>query len=196
MQSTHLTVVADLENGFGDQPEFIAETIRLVAAAGLVGGSIEDSTGDEENPIYDFDFAVARVTAAVGALRALDFPSTLAARAENFLHGRADLDDTIHRLKAFEKTGADVLFTPGLPNFDAIRMVCASLSRPVNVIANGAFNLILLRHKRLCCAGCAVGAAQHGHRGRLLTRARTSRRRMVATGFGMWRSGRSGGASV
>jgi 2-methylisocitrate lyase-like PEP mutase family enzyme len=138
VQSTHLPVVADLENGFGDPPEFIAETIRLAAAAGPVGGSIKDSTGDEENPIYEFDFAVARVTAAVGAVRALDFPSTLAARAENFLHGRADLDDTIHRLKAFEKTRTDVLFAPGLPNFDAIRMVCASLSRPVNVIANGA----------------------------------------------------------
>jgi 2-methylisocitrate lyase-like PEP mutase family enzyme len=148
VEATNLPVAADLENGFGDNPEFVAETIRLAAAAGLVGGSIEDATGDQENPIYDFNFAVERVAAAVEAARGLDFPFTLTARAENFLHGRADLDDTIRRLQAFEKAGADVLFAPGLPHVEAVGQVCASLRRPVNAIANAAFSL-----KQLADAG-------------------------------------------
>jgi 2-methylisocitrate lyase-like PEP mutase family enzyme len=148
VEATNIPVAADLENGFGDSPPFVAETIRLAAATGLVGGSIEDATGDQENPIYDFNFAIERVAAAVEAARSLNFPFTLTARAENFLHGRADLDDTIHRLQAFEKAGADVLFAPGLPNLDAIREVCASVKRPVNAIANAAFTL-----KQLADAG-------------------------------------------
>jgi 2-methylisocitrate lyase-like PEP mutase family enzyme len=148
VEATNLPVAADLENGFGDNPEFVAETIRLAAATGLVGGSIEDATGDQENPIYDFNFAVERVAAAVEAARGLDFPFTLTARAENFLHGRADLDDTIRRLQAFEKAGADVLFAPGLPHVEAVGQVCASLRRPVNAIANAAFTL-----KQLADAG-------------------------------------------
>lgn len=125
-------VSADLENGFGHTPDEVAETIRLAAETGLSGGSIEDHTGDAGRPIYDFEHAVERVTAAVAAARALDFPFTLTARCENFLHGRPDLDDTIKRLQAFEKAGADVLFAPGLPDLQAVRTVCSSLSKPVN----------------------------------------------------------------
>lgn len=130
--ATSLPVSADLENGFGDAPEAAAKAITLAAGVGMVGGSIEDHTGREADPLYDFSFAVERVAAAVEAARALPFPFTLTARTENFLHGRDDLDDTIRRLQAFEKAGADVLFAPGLPSLDAVRMVCASLSKPVN----------------------------------------------------------------
>ena len=127
-----LPVAGDLEQGFGDAPEFVAETIRLAAAAGLVGGSIEDASGDPRAPIYDLKHAVERVAAAAAAAHALDFPFTLTARAENFLHERPDLDDTIRRLQAFERAGADVLFAPGLPDLAAVRSVCAALSRPFN----------------------------------------------------------------
>jgi 2-methylisocitrate lyase-like PEP mutase family enzyme len=127
-----LPVAADLENGFGDAPETVAETIRLAGAAGLVGGSIEDASGNAGAPIYPFEHALARVTAAVAAARALPAPFLLTARAENFLHGRADLDETIRRLQAFERAGADVLFAPGLPDLEAVRAVCAALGKPVN----------------------------------------------------------------
>lgn len=134
-----LPVSADLENGFGDAPEAAAETIRLGAAAGLVGGSIEDATGDQRKPIYDHGHAVERVTAAVEAARALPFPFTLTARAENFLHGRADLDDTLRRLQAFADAGADVVYAPGLPSLAAIRTVCAAVApRPVNALIGAA----------------------------------------------------------
>jgi 2-methylisocitrate lyase-like PEP mutase family enzyme len=112
----------------------VGETIRLAAEAGLVGGSVEDTTGDPARPIYEFDVAVERVAAAVEAARVLPFPFTLTARAENFLFGRPDLDDTIRRLQAFEAAGADVLYAPGLRDLDAIRAVCASVSKPVNVV--------------------------------------------------------------
>jgi 2-methylisocitrate lyase-like PEP mutase family enzyme len=134
VEATPLPVSADLENGFGDAPEDAAKTIRLAGGAGLVGGSIEDATGDKARPIYDFTLAVERVTAAVGAARAHRFPFTLTARSENFLCGRPDLDDTIKRLQAFEKAGADVLYAPGLRDIDAIRAVCSAVSRPVNVV--------------------------------------------------------------
>lgn len=129
-----LPVAADLENGYGDAPEDAAATITRAAEVGLVGGSIEDATGRPGDPIYGFDHAVERVAAAVEAARALPFPFTFVARAENFLHGRPDLDDTIRRLQAFEKAGADVLFAPGLPSLEAIRTVCGSVSKPVNVV--------------------------------------------------------------
>lgn len=125
-------VSGDLENGFGHDPEHAAETIRLAAQTGLVGGSIEDHTGDPDKPIYDFNHAVERVSAAVAAARSLSFPFTLTARCEKFLHGQADLDETIKRLQAFEKAGADVLFAPGLPDLKAVQLVCSSLSKPVN----------------------------------------------------------------
>ena len=129
---TALPVAADLENGFGDAPEDAALTIRLAAAAGLVGASIEDASNDAGRPIYEFEHAVARIAAAVQAARAAPFPFVLTARAENFLHGRADLADTVRRLQAFERAGADVLFAPGLPDLEAVRTVCAALTRPVN----------------------------------------------------------------
>jgi 2-methylisocitrate lyase-like PEP mutase family enzyme len=130
--ATDLPVSGDLEKGFADAPADIAETIRLAAAAGLVGGSIEDSTGRADDPIFDLGFATERVAAAAGAARALPFPFTLTARAENFLHGRADLADTIRRLQAYESAGADVLFAPGLPDLAAVRAVCQAVIKPVN----------------------------------------------------------------
>ena len=130
--ATDLPVSADLEKGFGDAPAVAAETIRLAAEVGLVGGSIEDATGDKDKPLYDLSLAAERVAAAVQAARALPFPFTLTARAENYLRGNPNLDDTIKRLQAFEKAGADVLFAPGLPDLQAVRTVCAAVSKPFN----------------------------------------------------------------
>ncbi|MGQ0545683.1 MAG: isocitrate lyase/PEP mutase family protein [Betaproteobacteria bacterium] len=130
-----LPVSADLEKGFGDAPADAAETIRLAAGVGLVGGSIEDATGNREKPLYELAHAAERVAAAVKAARALPFPFTLTARAENFLRGNPDLDDTIRRLQAFEAAGADVLFAPGLPDLAAVKAVCAALKKPVNFMA-------------------------------------------------------------
>jgi 2-methylisocitrate lyase-like PEP mutase family enzyme len=130
--ATDLPVSADLEKGFGDAPSEAAETIRLAADAGLVGGSIEDATGDRDRPLYPLDLAVERVAAAARAARALPFPFMLTARAENFLRGNPDLDDTIARLRAFADAGADVLFAPGLPDLAAVRTVCAAVPRPFN----------------------------------------------------------------
>jgi len=143
--ATNLPVAADLENGFGDSPEDAAETIRLAGtAAGLVGGSIEDSSGDPSRPLYEFNHAVERIAAAVKAARALPFPFVLVARAENFLHGRPDLDDTIRRLQAYEAAGADALYAPGLTTEEQIRKICASVTKPVNVVMGlraGAFSV-------------------------------------------------------
>src|SRR5689334_11368980 len=130
--ATTLPVSADLEKGFGDGPDATAKAIRFAAGTGLVGGSIEDATGRKEDPLFSAAQATERVAAAVEAARSLPFPFTLTARAENFLRGREDLDDTIRRLQAYEKAGADVLFAPGLPTLDAIRTVCGSLKKPVN----------------------------------------------------------------
>jgi len=138
VEATDLPVSADLENGFGHRPEDAAATIHLAAAIGLVGGSIEDASGEAAQPIYGYQQSVERVAAAVEAARALSFPFMLTARAENFLHGRPDLDGTIRRLQAFEQAGADVLYAPGLPSLDAVRAVCAAVSRPVNVLAGGS----------------------------------------------------------
>ena len=133
--ATELPVSADLEKGFGDAPAAAAETIRLAAGVGLVGGSIEDATGDKDRPLYDVGHAAERVAAAAEAARALPFPFTLTARTENFLRGNPSLDDTIARLRAFEKAGADVLMAPGLPDLAAVRAVCAAVSKPVNFMA-------------------------------------------------------------
>jgi 2-methylisocitrate lyase-like PEP mutase family enzyme len=130
VQAVDVPVSADLENGFGAEPSMAAETIRLAGAIGLAGGSIEDAVA-QTRP-YDFNHAVERVAAAVEATRALGRPFTLTARAENYLRGKPDLDDTIRRLQAFEKAGADVLFAPALPDLDAVRTVCAALSKPVS----------------------------------------------------------------
>jgi 2-methylisocitrate lyase-like PEP mutase family enzyme len=132
--ATDLPVAADLENGYGHAPEEAAETIRLAAEAGLVGGSIEDATGNPAEPIYDFNHAVERVAAAAQVAHSLPFPFMFVARAENFLHGRLDLDDTIRRLQAFEKAGAEVLYAPGLTRPEDIRTVCSSVTKPVNVL--------------------------------------------------------------
>jgi 2-methylisocitrate lyase-like PEP mutase family enzyme len=124
-----------LEKGFDDAPEGAAETIRLAGAVGLVGGSIEDFSGNPQQPLFDLNHAKERVAAAVEAARKLPFPFTLTARAENFLRGNPDLDDTIQRLQAFEVVGADVLMAPGLPDLGAVQTVCAALSRPFNFMA-------------------------------------------------------------
>jgi 2-methylisocitrate lyase-like PEP mutase family enzyme len=132
--ATELPISADLENGFADAPEVVAETIRLAAKAGLVGGSIEDATERQDVPIYEMAHAVERVRAAAGAARSLPFPFTLTARAENYLHGRPDLKDTIRRLQAYQEAGADVLYAPGLTSKEDITEVVRSVDRPVNVL--------------------------------------------------------------
>jgi 2-methylisocitrate lyase-like PEP mutase family enzyme len=132
VEATSLPVSADLQNGFGHSPETCAESIRLAADKGLAGGSIEDATGNPNAPIYEFQLAVERVAAVAEAARGGQF--LLTARAENFLHGRPNLDDTIRRLQAFGEAGADVLYAPGLPSLEAIRQVCACVSKPVNVL--------------------------------------------------------------
>ena len=136
--ATELPVNADLENGYADDPDEAATIIRLAADAGIVGGSIEDATGDPAKPIYDFDLAVERVAAAARVAHSLPFPFTFTARAENYLHGRPDLDDTIHRLQAFAAVGADVLFAPGLRDLETIRQVVAAVPKPVNVVMSSA----------------------------------------------------------
>jgi 2-methylisocitrate lyase-like PEP mutase family enzyme len=137
-EATELPVNADLENGYADEPRAAAEMIRLAAEAGVVGGSLEDATGDPARPIYDFALAVERVQAAVEVARALPVPFMLTARAENLLHGRPDLDDTIRRLQAFEKAGADVLYAPGLRDLATIRTVAAAVGKPLNVVMSAA----------------------------------------------------------
>jgi 2-methylisocitrate lyase-like PEP mutase family enzyme len=134
VDATPLPVSADLENGFGDAPEAVAATVAMATEVGLAGCSIEDATGRRDRPIYERTPAIERVAAAVEAARAGAFPFVLTARAENFLHGRPDLDDTIARLQAFEAAGADVLYAPGLRDIESIRQVCAAVHRPVNVI--------------------------------------------------------------
>jgi 2-methylisocitrate lyase-like PEP mutase family enzyme len=131
VHAVSVPVSADLENGFGDAPEDCAATVRLAASAGLVGCSIEDASGGAHE-IYDIELSVRRIAAAAEAARGLPFPFTLTARAENLLRGRNDLADTIARLQAYERAGADVLFAPALPSLDAVREVCSALTRPVN----------------------------------------------------------------
>jgi 2-methylisocitrate lyase-like PEP mutase family enzyme len=133
-EATDLPVNVDLENCFAHEPAAAAEAIGLAAEAGAVGGSIEDSTGDAKNPIYDFDLAVARVRAAAKVAHSLPVPFLLTARAENLLHGRNDMADTIRRLQAYEAAGADVLYAPGLRNLDEVRHVTSVLKRPFNVV--------------------------------------------------------------
>lgn len=132
VNATDLPVAADLEKGFGDLPSDAAETIRQAAGAGLVGGSIEDATGNKDKPLFEIDAAAARIAASVEAARSLPVPFLLTARAEGFLRGVADLDDVIKRLQAYEAAGADVLFAPGLPDLAAVKKVCGSLKKPFN----------------------------------------------------------------
>jgi 2-methylisocitrate lyase-like PEP mutase family enzyme len=132
VEATDLPVSADLEKGFGVTPEDVAETVRLAAQVGLVGCTIEDATGNPAKPLFDLPLAVERIAAAAQVARALQFPFVLTARAHNFLYAAPSLDDTIGRLQAFEKAGADVLFAPGLPDLASVSAVCAALSKPVN----------------------------------------------------------------
>ena len=135
VNATDLPVSADLGKGFGDRPEDVVLTVRLAAEAGLVGCTIEDSTGNPDSPLYDFSRAVKRIAAAAEAARALPFPFTLTARAHNFLYANPNLDETIKRLQAFEKVGADVLFAPGLPDLTSVRAVCSAVTKPFNFMA-------------------------------------------------------------
>ena len=168
VDATPLPVSADLENGFGDAPEACAETIRLAAAAGLAGGSIEDATGRADAPIYPFEAALERVRAAVAAARALPLPFTLTARAENFLHGIADLKDTLRRLEAYADAGADVLYAPGLTKLDDIAAVVRAVApRPVNAVmglAGAATSLAALEQigVRRVSVGSALARAAYG----------------------------------
>ena len=132
VEETDLPVSADLEKGFGDAPELVAETVRLAADVGLVGCTIEDATGHEHGPLYDFDLAVERIAAAAEAARSRSSPFVLTARAHNFLYPNPSLDGTIRRLQAYEKAGADVLFAPGLPDLASVGAVCGAVSKPVN----------------------------------------------------------------
>ena len=135
VEATDLPVSADLEKGFGDTPDAAAATIRLAGGIGLVGGSIEDATGNPQKPLFDAGLARERIVAAVEAARGMAIPFMLTARAENFIRGNPDLDDTIKRLQAFEAAGADVLMAPGLPDLAAVRTVCSALSKPFNFMA-------------------------------------------------------------
>lgn len=132
VEATNLPISADLEDGFGASPESCAQTVRQAVEIGLCGGAIEDATGDPDNPIYELEHAVDRIRAAVSARSGSGFLIT--ARAENFIYGRPDPNDTIRRLQAFEEAGADVVYAPGLPNIGTVREVCNSVSVPVNVV--------------------------------------------------------------
>jgi 2-methylisocitrate lyase-like PEP mutase family enzyme len=183
VNATGLPVAADLEHGFGDSPSAAAETIRLAAGVGLVGGSIEDARANRDKPIYDIALATERIAAAVEAARGLPFPFTLAARAENFVRGNPNLDDTIKRLVSYEKAGADVLFAPGLPDLAAVRAICAAVKKPVNfaVGAKGrAFSVAELVEagvKRISFAASFYRAAMTG----LVDAAREARERGTFT---------------
>jgi 2-methylisocitrate lyase-like PEP mutase family enzyme len=162
--SVDLPVNGDLENGYGDAPETAAETIRMAAAAGLVGGSIEDATGREDAPIYEIGHATERVRAAAEAAHALPFPFTFVARAENYLHGCPDLADTIQRLQAFQEAGADVLYAPGLSRLEDIQTMIRSVDRPVNVLALPSLDRASLEKLgvRRISVGSALARAAYG----------------------------------
>ena len=157
--ATDLPVSADLENCFADDPNEAANTILLAAEAGVVGASIEDYSNDASKPIYDFGLAVERVHAAVEAARSLGFPFTLTARAENLLRGRPDLDDTIRRLQAFEKAGADVLYAPALTTLDQVRAVTGAVSKPVNVLAPALKGVTLAQLAEAGAKRVSIGGA-------------------------------------
>jgi len=168
VSGTELPVSADLERGFGDAPEVVAETIRCAADAGLVGCTIEDTTGNREKPLYDFSLAVERIAAAAQAVSKLQFPFALTARAHNLMYSNPSLNDTIKRLQAFERAGADVLFAPGLPDLDSVRELCAAMTKPVNFmvgIKGKSFSVAELRDcgvKRISLATSLYRAAMTG----------------------------------
>lgn len=160
--ATTVPVSADLERGYGDAPEVVAETVRMAGEAGLAGCSIEDSTGDSTSPIYEFGLAVERIEAAVAAARSVPGDFVLTARSENYLHGRPDLDDTIRRLQAFQQAGADVLYAPALSNIDDVARLVAAVDRPVNVLARPQWTVAELQEagvKRISIGGAMASAA-------------------------------------
>jgi 2-methylisocitrate lyase-like PEP mutase family enzyme len=167
-EATDLPVSADLENGYADDPEGVAETVRMAVQTGLAGCSIEDSTKDKDRPLYEIPLAVERIAAAAGAARVCPFPFILTARAENFVRGVADLDDAIRRLQAYEKAGADVLFAPALPDLAAVRAVCSAVSKPVNFMVGirgksfTAAELVAAGVKRISFASSLYRAAAAG----------------------------------
>jgi 2-methylisocitrate lyase-like PEP mutase family enzyme len=191
--ATDLPVSADLERGFGHEPDVVAETIRLAAATGLAGGSIEDYSGDPPRPIYELSRAVERIHAAAEAAGAFGDGFVLTARAENLLRGVRDLDDTIRRLQAYERAGADVLFAPGLSTLEEVRLVTSAVGRPVNVLAS------LFRHTtvaELAAAGAkriSVGGALARTAQSALIRAATELRE---AGTFTWTSGLATPAEV
>ncbi len=144
--ATDLPVSADLEKGKGDSPESAEETIFAASATGLAGCSIEDYSGDPDDPIYDFNLAVERVAAAADAARSLKQDFVFTARCENFLWNKPDLDDTIRRLQAYDKAGADVLYAPGLADIDTVRAICQAVSKPVNVLVTPGFTVAELSY--------------------------------------------------
>ena len=166
--ATDLPVSADLERGFGDSPEHAAQTVMDAAAAGLAGCSIEDASGNPDSPIYEFALAKERIVAAVEAARTVGFTFTLTARTENFFHGRDDLVDTVKRLQAFEEAGADVLYAPGLPDFEAMSAVVNYVGLPVNLLADPRYTVAELSStgaKRISLGSyfsrAAMGATLH-----------------------------------
>ncbi len=174
--ATDLPVSADLENGFGDAPEVAAETIRLAGGTGLAGGSIEDSTYDDNKPLYDLEHAVDRITAAVEAARALPHDFILTARAENYLVGQPDLKDVIRRLQAYQEAGADCLYAPGLKEESEIRELIKSVDKPVNVIVGlaGGANIDMALLADMGVRRISVGSAfARQAYGQLLTSAKT-----------------------
>jgi len=168
VDATDLPVAADLENGFGDAPADAALSIRLAGECGLVGGSIEDFSGLSDKRLYPFSQAVERIAAAAEAARALPFPFVLTARCENFLRGNPDLDDTIARLQAYARAGADVLFAPALPDLASVRTVCAAVDKPVNFMVGrkrASFSVAELRGagvRRISLATSLYRAAMAG----------------------------------
>ncbi|MBW8735017.1 MAG: isocitrate lyase/phosphoenolpyruvate mutase family protein [Asticcacaulis sp.] len=160
--ATDLPLAADLENGFGHRPDDCAETIRLSADAGLVGGSIEDASGDDARPIYDIAHAAERIQAAAEAAKALPFPFMLVARCENYLHGRRDLKDTIARLQAYQEAGADVLYAPGVSTAEEIGAICRAVDKPVNVLGGlGAHPLSVPELAALGVRRVSLGSLLH-----------------------------------
>lgn len=159
IDATGLPVSADLENGFGSDEATVAETIRLAFGVGLSGASIEDASGDPDHPIYGFDHAVARVAAAVSAARQFPFPFVVTARAEGFLHGLSDLDEVVARLRAFENVGAHVVYAPGLPDLEAVRIVTAAVRCSVNVLVTGRATWSVAQLAELGVRRISIGAS-------------------------------------
>jgi 2-methylisocitrate lyase-like PEP mutase family enzyme len=160
VDATPLPVTADLENGFGESPETVGQTVGLAGEVGLAGASIEDATYRPDHPIFDRQLAIERIQAAVEAARALPYPFTLTARSENFIRGRPDLDDTLSRLQAFEAAGADVLYAPGLPDESALRLACSSVAKPLNYVAGvGETRFTLAKLKEFGVRRVSIGTS-------------------------------------